>query len=204
MPAVETAFDRALAWLLHGGFGWRGEGGTSADPNDHAARDQPFGAIHTNFGITQDTYTDWRLKNGDVPAPVAQIDLAEVSAIYFTEFWRTAWCDQLAGKLGMADLALCLFDGQVQHRPADNIRLWQRVVRSTPDGVPGPLTLLMTDARRTQIGEAALCEAYLERRQGLYETLIIRDPTQAAERNGWKSRINALAQTVGLAPIWTD
>ena len=203
MPAVQTAFDRALAWLLHGGHGWAGEGGTSADPTDHAARTQPFGAIHTNYGITQDTYTDWRLAQGDVPAPVAEIDLAEVSAIYFG-LWRAAWCDQLAGKLGCADLALCVFDGVVQHGQGEAVRMWQRVARSTPDGVPGPLTLLMTDARRTHVGEPALCAAYLDRRHGFYEGLILRDPTQGRFRNGWRARLNALAATVGLAPLWTD
>ena len=200
---MTTAFDRAMTWLLHGGYGWAGEGGSSSDPADRAAAAVGAGMIHTRLGVTQDTYTDWRLAKGELPRPVWEIEDAEVAAIYFQNFWRAAWCDRLAA-LPAPDLALCVLDGAVQHGPDESVRLWQRVVRTVPDGVPGPTTLLCTEARRAQVGEQALCSAYLDRRVGLYETLILRDPSQVRFRRGWMRRMNALAQTVGLTPLWTN
>ena len=192
-----TPYDRALAFIL----GW--EGGSSSDPLDRAAH-QALAAgqtIHTVRGITQATYDDWLLSKGELPRPVVEIEIADVAAIYHSLFWVPAWCDRLVDA-EMPRLAECIMDGSVQHGVGTSVRLWQRMVRSPVDGVAGPHTLGATVLRRNAVGEDLLCAAYLDRRVGLYESIILRDRSQERFRDGWRNRLEALCADINIAPVW--
>lgn len=195
MTPVLTAFDRAMSFVSP----W--EGGISRDPTDRAAK-KSRSPIHTVAGITQETYDDWRLRKGDLPRPVAEIEADEIGAIYRHQYWREAWCDRVADDLKAESLALCLFDGAVQHGVSGSTRLWQRTVHAEADGVPGPKTLEQTARRIEGYGELPVCEAYLDRRVGIYADLIKRYPDQRKYRNGWRNRVNALCKAIGVSPVW--
>lgn len=191
---MQTAFDDAMAFVA------RWEGGFSRDPTDRAAGQA--GAIHTVAGVTQVTYDDWRLRVGDVPRPIAEIEADEVAAVYRLLYWREGWCDRVASDVRAERLALCLFDGAVQHGVSGSTRLWQRTVQAEPDGMPGPKTIERTLIHVGQLGQLIVCEAYLERRYGVYVELIKRNPEQQKFRNGWRNRLNSLCKEVGVPIVW--
>jgi len=199
---TQTAFDRALLWVLDGGHGWGGERGRSDNPHDGAAKHVPEGAVHTVDGITQPVYDEFRLGAGELPRPVAQIEPAEVASVYY-RIWRRAWCDQVA-MIPAESVALVIFDGVVQHGRPAAVEMWQRVVRSVPDGVPGPDTLTRTRERLAALGERIVAAAYLDRRYRLYLAILDRHPDYYRFRRGWRRRLNAVAAQVGLPPAWPE
>ena len=197
--STKTAFDDAMDWLLHGFDDWHGEGGKVTARSDRAAAGTVPGTVHTNLGLTQATADDCRLAIGELPKPVADFTLEDAIECYLV-LWRRSGAAALAG-LPAPLAALALFDGFVQHG-YDGIRLWQRVALTPADGAWGPDTLAASGKRIRELNERSVCAAYLERRYGLYVLLLQRDPTQEANRRGWRSRLNALCLRLGLAPVW--
>lgn len=188
-----TAFDKSLAFVL------RWEGGLSKDAKDRAATNA--GEVHTAYGITQDTYTDWRLMKGDLPQPVALIEDSEVGEVYLDLYWKKVRGDDLAN-IPAQKLALCVFDAAVQHGVGTASSMLQRTVRVEADGIIGRRTLEATALRVRMASEGAVIESYLDRRRGLYASLIIRDPSQGRFKKGWANRLNDLSKEVGVDPAW--
>ncbi len=77
----------------------------------------------TAYGITQETYDDWR-EDRDLPmVDVFQITQTEVEAIYRERYWYTAGCDKIPGRL-----AVCVFQAAVHSGPGKAIQ-WLAAVR---------------------------------------------------------------------------
>ena len=80
-------FAQSLPFVL------RWEGGFVDDPDDPGGR--------TNKGVTQAVYKAWRAGEGLAPRDVAQIEDAEVAAIYERDYWRRAQACTLPRKLDL-------------------------------------------------------------------------------------------------------
>jgi lysozyme family protein len=189
---VETAFDRALAFVL------RQEGGASRNPNDAASSQVAEGEVHTNYGVTQNAYDAHRYRKGIPRQSVALIHLDEVATVYLEDYWRKNHLDDVA--CYAPKLAMCLLDGAVQH--GKNPFLWQYTVGADSDGVIGPETLGLTKDRVEIAGEDRVMAAYLMRRKGYYEQIIRLSPQNEKFRKGWRRRVNELCREVGVEPVW--
>lgn len=170
------------------------EGGKVDDPADLGGR--------TAYGITQRTFDAWRRdqKPSQPSLDVWLITTQECEAIYRQRYWQIISGDDLAALSGK--LALCVFDGAVNHGVGLSSRLLQRVVGTTQDGVIGPQTIACVEKEITARGENAVVSAYLERRKAVYENIIQAKPEQAKFRNGWRHRLAMLCTKVSVPNVW--
>jgi lysozyme family protein len=151
-----TPFDRAVGFVLDV------EGGHVADSHD------PGG--ETKYGISQRAYPHLH---------IGSLTEGQARALYRRDYWERAGCGSLP-----PPIAIALFDAAVNQGPARAIRLLQRSVRVTPDGIIGPVT------------RAAI--AATEPRDLLLDFLSHRLRAYAATRNaarfmrGWSRRVLAL------------
>lgn len=168
------SFERALHTVLvrEGGY-----------VNDKADRG---GA--TNKGITQKVYDAWRRSHALPIRSVADIEDAEVAAIYLTQYWNPAQCGKLPEALGIVH-----FDAAVNHGVRRAIKFLQLAVGASDDGVIGKETMRLLAAN----DEEATINAYLDRRLDFYEDIVEKDPTQVRFISGWKNRIRSLRNEVG-------
>jgi lysozyme family protein len=112
-PPTDRTFPRAVALIL------KHEGGYVNDPAD------PGG--ETNFGISKRAY----------PAEdIRAMTPARASAIYERDYWRRAKCDELPWPL-----AVQVFDMAVNAGVGPAVKMLQKVLGVTTDGVIGPKTL---------------------------------------------------------------
>lgn len=81
----------------------------------------------TKFGISQRSYP-----NEDI----AGLSLERAKAIYLRDFWTVAKCDAIP-----EGIRFDVFDMAVNSGVTTSIRVLQRAVGATPDGVIGPVTL---------------------------------------------------------------
>lgn len=120
-------FDDALAALL------AIEGGISTD------------AGGTNYGVTAQTYADYRRRHGLAPRPVCQIEMSEVRAIYKDNYWIPLSIPTLR-----ADWGLLLFVQAVNlpwgeaAKVLQGVLLWLKATDGIPDGDIGPKTIAAT------------------------------------------------------------
>jgi lysozyme family protein len=170
------------------------EGGKVDNPNDPGGR--------TAYGITQATYNAWCADQRPPMPPhdVWEIEPDQVEAIYRQRYWDAINGDALADI--SAHLALCVFDGAVNHGVGLASRLLQRVVASPADGVIGPKTLMAVTQSIALQGQSQIVIAYLRRRMTVYLNIILNNPSQRVFEAGWRKRINTLATEVGISPIW--
>ena len=181
-----TAYDDALKFVL------RWEGGKVDDPADRGGR--------TAYGITQATYDAWRA--GKPTRDVWGITRAEVGAIYRTRYWDAVNGDGVAEV--RPEFAICVFDAAVNHGVGTSAKMFQRTVRTEVDGAIGKVSLSCLRLRLMAMGERTLLEVLLERRRGLYQALLLKNPALRAFRNGWRNRLNDLCTHVGIEPVWDD
>lgn len=114
-----TVFAQCLSFIfLH-------EGGYSNDPND------PGG--ETNFGIA----AAWQ-----PGLDTSKLTRDQAASIYKREFWDLLRCDELPPAVACA-----VFNFGVQHGPIDAAMALQSVVGARPDGIVGPETVRMANAR---------------------------------------------------------
>lgn len=172
------SFERALHTVLvrEGGY-----------VNDKADRG---GA--TNKGITQKVYDAWRRSHALPIRSVADIEDAEVAAIYLTQYWHPAHCEKLPEAL-----AIVHFDAAVNHGVRRAIKLLQLALGASDDGVMGKETMKSLETALEMTNEDAVIDAYLDIRSDFYEEIVERDPTQVKFLAGWKNRIRALRSEVG-------
>jgi len=161
--AVDQYIDRVL----------EREGGYVDHPRDRGGP--------TNHGITMNTLASWRgqaVSEGDV----RRLTKEEARDIYRTRYWFAPGF----GSLGVSDLlAEAVFDTAINSGPARAIRMLQRCVGVTDDGVIGPITT--QGIQRTH--PAKLCARYLAHRGLFYGEIIGRDGSQSVFRNGWANRL---------------
>lgn len=167
------SFDKALQFVL------AREGGYVDNPHDHGGA--------TNQGITQRTYNTFRAKQGLDFMDVRAISYSEITAIYSANYWKVAGCNELPDPLDLVQ-----FDSAVQHGPHTAIKLLQRALRITDDGVLGAKTI--GAVRSTE--PSLLIRRYLDERKAYYAAIIAHDPSQQAFATGWKARMLALSDEV--------
>lgn len=107
------SFDRAVELILSH------EGGYVNDPKD------PGG--ETNFGISKRAYPELNIK---------ELTRDDARAIYRRDYWDAVRADEMPSAVAVA-----VFDMAVNAGVRTAIRLLQRVVRVTDDGIIGPVTL---------------------------------------------------------------
>jgi lysozyme family protein len=118
---VNTNFDTALAHVFE--F----EGGYTDDPRD------PGGA--TNLGITRAELE--RIRGRSVSKDdVRALKRDEAAGIYRRNYWRPASCERLPDGVDLA-----VFDCAVNQGVSCAVKLLQRSLGVSPDGVVGPNTL---------------------------------------------------------------
>lgn len=176
---ARTSFDIALTAIL------KEEGGYADHPSD------PGGA--TMMGITRATLADWRGRPVS-KAEVRALGREEAAAIYSARYWQAISADDLP-----AGLDLALFDFAVNSGPSRAVRMLQRALGVTADGVLGPVTL---SALRSKPVEGLITQLCALRRRFLAEL-----PTAKVFGAGWQRRVStienkalALARQVAPTP----
>lgn len=160
--ASPTAFDKWLPHIL------KHEGGYVNDPLD------PGGA--TNKGVTQETYNDWRTRQGKPSQSVKAITGDEVSAIYRRDYWDKVKGDELP-----SGLAYAVFDFAVNSGVNRASRYLQRAVGVKQDGVIGPATIAACNA----LNAAAVINRLCDDRLAFLKQL----PTFHRFGRGWTARV---------------
>ena len=107
------SFERAVEVVLDL------EGGYVDDPNDRGGR--------TKYGISQKAYPDMDLAN---------LTRAQAMSLYRRDYWDACKCSLLPWPW-----SLYVFDCAVNQGPKVAVKLMQRVLGVTDDGIIGPKTL---------------------------------------------------------------
>lgn len=117
-------------------------------------------------------------------------------AIYKKNYW-----DRMKGDLiqnqAVADI---LFDGCVNHGVTRGVKLMQKALNLTQDGIVGPVTLNAINTRDPRL----VYERYKNERRAFYQSLVFNDPSQQVFLAGWLNRINSFkdfAPVTGLAVV---
>lgn len=169
------SFAASLAFVLER------EGGFVNDPADRGGA--------TKYGITRATLA--RARGKPVSAEdVRALRITEAARIYELNYWSASGCPGINDER----LALCVFDAAVNHGPAKAIKLLQKALGITEDGVFGPLTLKavhVSDPRR-------VVADYLELRAAFFRRIVENDPTQLKFLKGWLARCRHIAREVGI------
>ncbi len=121
-------FERALKFVLSQ------EGGYSDNAKD------PGGA--TNLGITLATLSKWRGRKV-TRDEVRALSLKQASAIYRRTYWQACKCDQLPPAL-----AFLMFDAAVNQGVSRAIKILQKSIDTTVDGIIGAKTLKAVGKRQ--------------------------------------------------------
>ena len=131
------------------------------------SREDPGG--ETNFGISRRSYPT---------EDIAGMTLERARVIYLRDYWGPAGCDALpdAAKLQV-------FDTAVNSGVTAAVRMLQRAVQTTPDGVLGALTL-------TAIQSMAPAR-FVARFNGQRLAMLAELPTWPAFGRGWARRVAA-------------
>lgn len=124
---MQANFASSLARVL------TSEGGYNNDPQDLGGA--------TNFGITQNTYDEYRTSCALPHQTVKFITQLEVASIYKHKFWDVVSGDSLPTGLDYA-----VFDFAVNSGPGRAARFLQSIVGVNQDGQIGPATLAAINA----------------------------------------------------------
>ena len=109
--------------------------------------------------------------------------------IYHQRYWCAVQADRLP-----RGIDLCVFDIAVNMGCATAVKLLQRVLRVTEDGIMGPATIAAAKAFRPQSELRALVN---EIRLRSYEDLAAKKPVYKPYLYGWRCRVMRLADEAG-------
>lgn len=151
------------------------EGGYVDDPDDRGGA--------TNRGITQGVYDQWRMAHDRPTQSVERLTWDEVHAIYHRNYWVAGRCDALRWPVSLAH-----FDGCVNHGVGGAIKLLQRAVGVTDDGVWGPVT----QAAIEDMEDELIVLRLLMERIKKYVAIANHNTTQRKFLRGWLKRVIAL------------
>lgn len=165
-------FDPALSVVLAHEGGWV----------DHPA--DPGG--ETNFGISMRFLREKGIKPQDIglkdyaPGCLRGLTREAAADLYWRFFWDAIELGEVTDQLA----ATKLFDAAVNMGPAQAIKLAQRAVGATPDGVLGPLTRHAIGAMPGRVFVSAMAAEMLR----FYEALAASKPALAVFLPGWRAR----------------
>jgi lysozyme family protein len=150
----------------------KSEGGYSNHPLDsgHA----------TMKGVTQAVYDSYRLKNNLPTNPVIDITDEEIDDIYYSMYWNPMRVEQIDNE----ELVLHVFDHGVNAGAFTSVKMLQRLVGETDDGVIGQKTL-----RAIREFNGNVVDEFIKRRKLFYVTLVQRKPELRIFMKGWLNRI---------------
>lgn len=161
--------DQVLAWI------GLSEGGYVNHPKD------PGGA--TDRGITQRTYDAWNNARGRPKLPVRGIGRAEAEQIIFEQYMKPVSFDALPSGLDYA-----VADFSVNSGPSRAVKVLQRLIGASQDGIVGQQTLAAVRSR----DPAELIVAYCQARMTFLEGL----ETWNTFGKGWQARV--MGQQTGV------
>lgn len=154
----------------------RWEGGFANDPLDQGGA--------TFRGVTIATYRDYRKRRGYASTSVD--DLKAMTSLEWQDIFKSLYWDRWrADSIDNQALANILVDW-VWASGSNGIRIPQRMLGVTPDGIVGPRTI---DALNAQKPAEFFHEIKAARIQ-FVEDIVRRKPPQARFIKGWKNRIN--------------
>lgn len=158
-------FDKAFELLIGH------EGGYTAlrsDPGNWTGGKVGVGVLKgTKYGIAANSYPNEDIKN---------LTLARAKQIYKRDYWDKVWGDKLP-----ASLAFHVFDMAVNSGISRGIKLLQKTVGSTQDGIMGPATLRAAQAMDVN----AAIMVYNANRLKFYTSLS----TFGTFGKGWTNRV---------------
>lgn len=162
---MEANFETETGWLLvH-------EGGYVNHPKD------PGGA--TNRGVTQATYDGYRRRMNLAKRSVKEITMAEVMAIYKSQYWDVVKGDELPAGLDYA-----VYDFSVNSGASRAVKFLQELLGVKADGMLGNQTLgALAEFSPEDMRE--LIQNYCEKRWNWMKTL----KTWSTFGTGWTRRV---------------
>ena len=165
--------DQAIAQII------ASEGGANYtdDPDDAGGP--------TKYGITLDTLKAWRGEE------VTAEDVKNLGEQEARDIYREKYLNEPGiAKIGNVALRHLVLDAAVNQGPASAIKMLQRALNLTDDGLIGPNTLSalpLIDARRVGM-------RFLHQRALAYVRLVQAKPGQAKFLGGWINRVFAQAE----------
>lgn len=171
-----TLFDKCLPVILEH------EGGYVNDPVD------PGGA--TKYGISFKFLKGLPSEFGDIDGD-GDIDIDDIKALttskaaklYYTFFWRRMNLDSVSQEV----LALHMFDMGVNAGTKTAIKLLQRILGVTIDGILGKETL----GAITQTNSTRIINDYIKARYSYYDAIIKKNPALGKYKKGWYRRVTS-------------
>ena len=163
---MKENFDRAVAHML------KSEGGFQADPRDPGNSN----GTSTNLGVTQRVWEGW------VGHPVGEQEMRNLSTSDVTPLYRKKYWDAIQGDALPSGVDYCVFDTAVNSGAGRAIKLLQRAVGVTQDGLLGPNSLaaiLVSDV-------GSLIDKYCDVRNEFLQSLSTFDTFG----KGWTRRIS--------------
>ena len=142
---------------------------------------------HTMCGVTLDTFTDWRTKQGKPKPTIADLKALQYDewiAILKSGFWGRCKADQIANQ-SIAEMLVdwCWVNGPVAIRKA------QTVLSLVADGIVGAKTLAALNAP----GTLSVFNRLKGAREKSYRDIVALRPSQQIFLNGWLNRTNSIA-----------
>lgn len=129
----------------------------------------------TKYGICQASYPN---------LDIANLTYDEAVAIYERDYWTQAHSDEIPRPLNALAFDLCVTSG-----PKNMMRVLQRAVGSTDDGIWGPKTKqACIDSCDTTPKMLAAVRLFTEKRIAYYQAIVANNSSQAKFLNGWINR----------------
>lgn len=129
----------------------------------------------TKYGITEKAYPNLDIRN---------LTYDDAIAIYERDYWPDAKADQLPRPLNALT-----YDLNVTSGPRNAMRILQRAVGATDDGLWGPKTKQAAwNACSTTPQMLAACRLFTEKRIAFYQAIVKNDSSQSKFLNGWINR----------------
>lgn len=134
----------------------------------------------TKYGVTQETFNRWRDAMGSFRDSVESLELEEARAIYYNFYWRKSGGPSLPDGLDFA-----VFQAGVNIGPTMAVKLLQRILGVSDDGVIGPVTMERVNASN----KAQLVDSFLKAQADYYKQIVQSRPEQNVFLKGWLNRV---------------
>lgn len=168
-----TRFDDCLKVVLDY------EGGYSDTPGDRGGK--------TKWGITQSTLDRWCYLTEQDRIFVANLTEIQRDSIYQSLYWQPPCCYDLP-----IPLDLVIFDAAVNHGVGTAIKMLQKQLGVTVDGIVGKVTI--KHAKDCNARRIAL--AIIDARRAKYTSIVFHDASQQKFLRGWQNRMDKLTTEI--------